>query len=338
MNYTAFDRFKDALKGRPRDRVPVLGGNSLWAATNFPEASYKEIASDPDLIVKSQLWAHDLIGIDALYPAPDALFIAEAFGCGIRFSETGPLVDPLTLSLDRRKDVESVVFPNPRASGRFPVVLEATRLLRKEAKGEIPLIGTFEGAFTNTCRIIEVEQILRMTYKKPQVLDELLDRMNAFLIDFAMAFVESGVNILFIPEPTASSSMISPMMFRRFVLPRLQNFTNQLDVPIVLHICGDTKPILKAMGESGAEILSLDQCMDLAESRAAVPAMSLGGNVDPVKSLLMGDTAEVEKDAHHCLRKAGTDRFILMPGCGIPPNAPTENLKAMVKAAEDFGL
>jgi uroporphyrinogen-III decarboxylase len=52
----------------------------------------------------------------------------------------------------------------------------------------------------------------------------------------------------------------------------------------------------------------------------------------------MGDTAEVEKDALHCLRKAGTDRFILMPGCGIPPNAPTENLKAMVKAAEDFGL
>jgi uroporphyrinogen decarboxylase len=78
--------------------------------------------------------------------------------------------------------------------------------------------------------------------------------------------------------------------------------------------------------------------MDLAESRAAVPAMSLGGNVDPVKSLLMGDKAEVEKDARHCLRKAGTDRFILMPGCGIPPNAPAENLKAMVKAAKDFGL
>lgn len=92
------------------------------------------------------------------------------------------------------------------------------------------------------------------------------------------------------------------------------------------------------MGESGAEILSLDQCMDLAESRAAVPTMSLGGNVDPVKSLLMGDTAEVEKDALHCLREAGTDRFILMPGCGIPPNAPTENLQAMVKAAEVFGL
>lgn len=336
--YSALDRFHDALKGRPRDRVPVFGGTSLWAATNFPEASYKEIASDPDLITKSQLWAHELIGIDALYPASDALFIAEAFGCKIRFSETGPLVEPLPLSIDHLKDVENVDFPNPRATGRFPVVLEAAQMLSHETKGEVPLIGSFEGAFTNTCRIIEVEQILRMTYKKPQVLDALLDRMNTFLIDFAMAFVESGINILFIPEPTASSSMISPKMFRRFVLPRLQSLIKRLDVPIILHICGDTKPILKAMEESGAEVLSLDQCMDLAESRAAVPSMILGGNVDPVKSLLMGDTAVVEEDARHCLRKAGTDRFILMPGCGIPPNAPIENLKAMVKAAKDYGL
>jgi MtaA/CmuA family methyltransferase len=338
VDYTALDRFKDALKGRPKDRVPVLGGTSLWAAANYPEASYKEIASDPDLIVKSQLWAHDLIGIDAFYAAPDALFIAEAFGCRIRFSETGPLVDPLPLSFDRQNDVQKVDFPNPRASGRFPVVLEAARLLSQEANGEIPLVGTFEGAFTNTCRIIEVEQILRMTHKNPWLLDELLDRMNRFLIDFAMAFVENGVNILFIPEPTASSTMISPKMFRRFALPRLQSFTKQLDVPIVLHICGDTKPILESMEESGADILSLDQCMDLAESRAAVPAVGLGGNVDPVGSLLMGDAACVEKDAVNCLRKAGTDRFILMPGCGIPPNAPKENLKTMVKVAEDFGL
>jgi uroporphyrinogen-III decarboxylase len=78
--------------------------------------------------------------------------------------------------------------------------------------------------------------------------------------------------------------------------------------------------------------------MDLSESRAIVPDKVLGGNVDPVKSLLLGDTEQVKKDALHCLREAGTDRFILMPGCAVPPHTPLENLRAMVRTAVDYGL
>ena len=78
--------------------------------------------------------------------------------------------------------------------------------------------------------------------------------------------------------------------------------------------------------------------MDLSECLVTVPDKVLAGNVDPIKSLLLGDTKQVKKDALNCLRKAGTDRFILMPGCGVPPNTPLENLKAMVEAAAEYGL
>ena len=338
MSYTDLNRFHDALNGQPRDRVPVFAGVSLWAATNFPEASFKKIALDPDLIVKAQLWARDLLGSDALYPLADPLFLPEAFGCEVRFSKTGPIVDPLPLSIENPEDIEKISFPDPRETGRFPVVLEAARQLSRKSGGEVPLIGTFEGPFTNVCRIIEVDHILRMTYKNPQILEILLDRMNGFLIEFGQAYIENGVNALFIAEPTASSTMISPRMFRKYVLPRLQRLTRGLDVPIILHICGDTGPILDAMGEAGAEILSLDQCMDLSKSKAIVPDKVLAGNVDPVKSLLLGDGEHVRKDALQCLQKTGTDRFILMPGCGVPPTASAENLKAMVRTAADYGL
>ena len=338
MTYTALERFHDALSGQPKDRVPVFIGVSLWAAANFPEAPFKTIASDPALIVKSQLWARQLIGGDSLYPSADPLFIAEGFGCEVRFLETGPLVDPLPMTISGVEDIEKIPFPNPRETGRFPVVIEAAKRLSEQSNGEVPLIGAFEGAFTQTCRIIEVEQILRMIYKNPQTLDILLDRMNDFLIDFGQVLIENGVNILFIPEPTASSTMIAPRMFRQLVLPRLQKLAGRLNVPVVLHICGDTKPILDAMGEAGAEIISLDQCMDLSESRTVVPDKVLGGNVDPIQSLLLGEAEKVTKDALNCLQKAGTERFILMPGCSVPPNSPVENLKAMVTAAIEYGL
>jgi len=338
MTYTDLDRFNDSLEGRPKDRVPVFAGFGLWAATNFPDASFKQIASDPDLIVKTLLWGRELIGVDGLYPSVDSLFIAEAFGCKVRFLETGPLVDPLPISIDGPEDIEKIDFPNPREAGRFPVIMEAARQIRDKTGGEVPLTGVFEGAFTQTCRIIEVEHILRMIYKRPQILEALLDRMNGFLIELGLALIENGVNVLTIPEPTASSAMIAPPMFRQYVLPRLKKFTNQMSVPVILHICGDTKPILGAMGEADAEILSLDQCMDLSEALATVPDKVLAGNVDPIKSLLLGDTDQVKDDALNCLKKAGTDHFILMPGCGVPPNTPLENLKAMVKAAADYGV
>lgn len=336
--YSSMQRFQDALTGRPRDRVPVFAGTSLWAASNFPEASFQEIASDPGLIVRAQLWAMELVRGDALYAGADALAIAEAFGCRVRFLETGPLVDPLPISIERLEDIGKLPSPDPAKTGRLPVLLEAARQLRERTRGEMPIIGLFEGAFTNTCRIIEAEHILRMLHKNPQILETLLDRVNEVLFGIGRALVDSGVNVLYIPEPTASSTMISPRMFSRYVLPRLQSLTARLSVPVILHICGDTGPILPSMAQSGAKVLSLDQCMDLSSARGAAPGAVLAGNVDPVKSLLMGDPEAVRGNALGCLQGAGTDRFILMPGCAVPPKSPVENLRAMVEAAAEFGL
>ena len=92
------------------------------------------------------------------------------------------------------------------------------------------------------------------------------------------------------------------------------------------------------MGKTGADVLSLDQCMELAASRKTFPDAVLGGNVDPVKSLLMGTRKQVEKDTLNCLRTAGTSRYILMSGCGVPPNTSVENLKTMVETGKAYGL
>jgi MtaA/CmuA family methyltransferase len=177
-----------------------------------------------------------------------------------------------------------------------------------------------------------------MVYKNRAILEALLDKVTAFLLEFAQALIENGANAIFLPEPTASASMISPSMFNQFVLPRLKKLTQDLTVPCILHICGDTSPTLKAMGESGAKVLSLDQCMDLSGSRAVVQDAVLGGNVDPINALLMGSKEQVVNDTLNCLRGAGTKRFVLMSGCGVPPNTSLENVKIMVETAKEYGL
>jgi uroporphyrinogen decarboxylase len=338
MNYSAMDRFNDALLGEPKDHVPLFPMIAGWAAVNFSDLPLAKLALDPKGIVDVQISAKESMGYDALWAYADPLYIPEAFGCRLRFLDTGPLADPISLTISSLKDIDGFPSPDPRGAGRLPLVLETVRRLSDYGGGDIPVLGLFEGPFTTTCRILEPELIMRMVYKNRAALKALLDKVTAFLLEFARALMENGANAIFLPEPTASASMISPSMFRQFVLPRLTKLTQNLKVPCILHICGDTSPTLRAMGESGAKVLSLDQCMDLAGARALVKDAVLGGNVDPINALLMGSQEQVVTDTLNCLHRAGTKRFVLMSGCGVPPNTPLENVKIMIKTAKEYGL
>jgi len=331
-------RFQDALRGTPNDRVPIIPMIGGWAAINFSDVPFSKHAQDAKRIVDAQIRAMETIGYDAFFAYADPLYIPEAFGCTVRYTDTGPLVDALPHIITCREDLEKIPIPDARRSRRLPVILEVVKELHGYGGGDIPVLGLFEGAFTSTTRILEAEHVMRMIFKNPALLESLLDRINAFLLEFGHALIENGANVLFIPEPSASASMISPAMFRRFVLPRLQFLASEFNVPCVLHICGDTSPTLQEMQETGFHLLSLDQCMDLSKSRDLVPEAVLGGNVDPINSLLMGTREQVVEDTLNCLRTGGINRFILMSGCGVPPGTSLENVRAMVKTAIDYGL
>jgi MtaA/CmuA family methyltransferase len=332
------DRFQDALRGRPRDRAPIFPLVAAWAAANFASASPESLAQNPELIFDAQVKAQEAVGHDALFAYGHSLFIPQAFGCTVRFPETGPLADPPGYAPASLEDVAKLPVPHPEQAEPLSLNLRLVRLLGEYSRGRIPVLGLFEGPFTTTTRIIEAEIILRMIVRNQAVLHALLDRVTQFLILYGKALVQRGANVLFVPEPSSSSSMISPKMFRDFVLPRLKMVTEALSVPVILHICGDTGPMLEAMGESGASVLSLDQCMNLTASRKRLDRSVLGGNVEPTNALLMGTEEDVVRDTRKCLAAAGTDRFVLMSGCGVPPGAPVDNMKAMVHTAIDYGL
>jgi len=338
MTYSALERFHDALKGEPQDRVPIFPMIAAWAAVNFSDSPPAQLAREPQRVVDAQIKAMESVGYDAFFGYADPLYIPQAFGCNVRFLETGPLSDPLPLAITRPEDLNKLPVPDPRKEERLAATLEIIRGLSAYGDGDIPVLGLFEGPITTTCRIFEAELIMRLIYKNPQVLEAILDRVTAFLIEFSRALIENGANVIFLPEPTASAAMISPAAFRKFVLPRLQKITAKLDVPCILHICGDTSPVLDSIGETGADVLSLDQCMNLDESRSRVPSAVLGGNVDPINSLLNGNREQIAADTLNCLRTAGTSRFILMSGCGLPPGTPVEKVAAMVKTAKAYGL
>ena len=106
-----------------------------------------------------------------------------------------------------------------------------------------------------------------------------------------------------------------------------------------LHICGKTTPILELMAGTGTKMLELDHLVDLAEAKQRVGnQVILMGNLNPTELLLTGSPADVEAAAKLCIETMGRDgRYILSSGCEVPPQAPLENIRAMVTAAEKYG-
>lgn len=338
MSYNSLIRFKDTLKGQPKDHAPVWPMMAGWVAANYASGSMSDLFQKPDLVVKAQIEAHRDLDWDVLFSYADPLYVPEAFGCRCRLLDTGPIVNSLDITLETRKDIDILPWPDPKTTGRLPAILEITRSLAEYARNRVPVAGLFEGPFTTTTRILEAERVMRMVLKQPALLQALLSRMTDFLIDFGQSLIENGAHAILMAEPSASASMISPKMFKRFVLPLIQKICTSLRAPIVLHICGKTTILLESMNETSAAVLSLDQCMDLDEARRLAPGAVLGGLVDPIGSLLMGSPQNVVEDTLHCLKTAGLERFILMSGCGAPPKTPLENMKAMVRTAKEYGL
>jgi len=82
------------------------------------------------------------------------------------------------------------------------------------------------------------------------------------------------------------------------------------------------------MARSGADIIDVDWMVPLDKAREfAGPDITLCGNFNPAGVLLEGSPEDVAEAARQCL-KAGGDKFILMPGCEVPPATPEQNIRA----------
>jgi uroporphyrinogen-III decarboxylase len=120
-------------------------------------------------------------------------------------------------------------------------------------------------------------------------------------------------------------------MYAELVLPlekKLIDAIHEAGGTVKLHICGNISNIVKFMPQSGADIIDVDSMVSLARARELVgPDVTLCGNFNPAGALLQGSPEDVAAEARECLGTA-TDRFILMPGCEVPPATPEENIRA----------
>jgi hypothetical protein len=176
---------------------------------------------------------------------------------------------------------------------------------------------------------------------EPDLAKRIMDVGLEISIEKAKALVRCGVDALYIGDASASASVISPRQFEEFCLPRFRGFCEDLrgrGVLIYLHICGNSRPLLEMMAETGADCIEpLDPLggVTVAEAKRRVGArVALMGGVNTL-TLLNGTPQAVREEALGCCRAGGTAGYILAAGDMVPDFTPEANLRALVQAAKD---
>ncbi len=271
---------------------------------------------------------------------PDMSFVlmdlsveASALGAAVRYPlhEIPTVEEPL---VRHPEDLLQFQALDILKDGRVHVFLETIRLLKRSV--DIPVCGYVIGPFSLTGLLMGATEAAMATLTEPDFLKDVLTFSTRTIQHYAKAQVEAGADVIAVLEPTAA--LLSPAAFDTFSAPYVTEIVTGVDVPCILHICGDASRLVPAMARTGAQGLSLDYQVDLLAAAEQVPEdVVLIGNLDPAGVVSRGSQDEVAAATEELIRRmAGRQNFVLSSGCDLPPETPLENIRTMVEVARTF--
>ena len=332
----AKERVMAVINHQKPDRMPCFGANSTVTYDQMDKvgAYWPDGHDKGEVMAKQALAAYKVLGFDAVRVPFCQTFEAVALGCKrkpgkIREIEGIPGIEhPPPYKID-----DTPVFPDDFLSrGFIPELIKAVKILKKEVGDEVAIVAGIIGPFTIAGSLLDSVPLLKATFKAPEKMRPFLEVGEKAGTALAKALIDAGADIISIEDMTASPELIAPKTYRDYELEYQRKQCDAIPVPKILHICGNVDPIIAWMGQTGAEILSLEPkaSAKLAREKCGAEAILMGG-VDTATTLFMKD-AETVKEG--CEESVADGIQILAPGCAVAPGTPTENLLAMVEIAK----
>lgn len=337
---TSRERVLSMFKGEKPDRTPVFSGmGNVTVHGIYPHGwRFAEIHTNAEKMARGAASTSQLFGFECAVAPFDMGVEAEALGCEINYytqSSQEILYPTIRQKLGTNVEELQVEIPTDlEKRGRVPLVLDAIRKLKAEVGATVPVGAWVLGPFTLAGQIVELDNLLKMSFKKTALVSALLDQLTGLLIPLAKLYRAAGADYITVREMGATSDVLSPRMFKTLILPPLQKIFAALEPPRVLHICGTTGAIFELMAEAGAEAISIDQKNDVADAVKRVgDKVLVFGNLDPYNVLVTG-TPDLVREKVKAILDAGVDA--VWPGCDIWPSAPVENMKALVETVREY--
>ena len=331
------ERVLNAILSREVDRIPVVSATCV-AAEDFMRASnawWPDAHRDPEKMAKLGSAAHRIAGLESVN-VPFCLTVEiEALGCQVSLHKRGEKLKwPSVISSPIEEPTDLEIPEDLAERGRIPAVLKAIRLLKEEIGEKASVVSYVTGPLTMAGYLVDHDQLLMMSLTDPKKTEAFLEMASRVAAHYGALLKEAGADVITVQEPSACCDVISPKMFDDLVKPSLRGLVAQLKPPRILHICGTVSPILRSMAECGAEALSADERVNVAEAKKALgPKPTIVGNIAPISVLFKGTPKDVERAVIEAI-EAGVD--MVAPGCDLWPYTPAKNVKTMVEVVKKY--
>src|SRR5229473_2286805 len=346
VSLTNRDRVVAAYKRSFADRVPVYPIVASFAGT-LDGLSIEEYCTSPTRAISAMMNYYERYQPDVVLAYNDLAKEAEAFGCGVKYSDyVVPSIE--THLLEDKASLAKLQMPDPYKTARLPGFLEQCEALVKAAP-PAAMGAVAVGPWTIAMLLRNPEMMLLDTFEDPQFIHDVMRVTTDFCKAWGDAIAKTKIGLSF-SEHTASISLVSPDNYREFIAPYHKELVDHFKakkVGLTTHICGTTYPIFEDIIGCGFTTVSFDldqqadpklhvdqltRFMEVAKGRAVAI-----GNVDATK-FEKTTKAEMEADVRRCIDTAAKrSGFILSTSCEIPPRSNPEIVKWFMDAAHDFG-
>ena len=299
------------------------------------KVSFLELCKNTDLAAEVSLQPYKVLGVDAVIFFSDILIPVEAMGVEVALTDKGPEIANPIRTLN---DVERLRIPDPADEVSFVGSIIAK--LRKDLQGQVPLIGFAGAPWTLASYMIEgggsksFAEIKALAYREPRTLHRLMDKLASTVSSYVLFQIESGAQVIQIFDTWAGE--LNRSDYEEFALPYTQKIFEAIGsrVPRILYLNG-CSAILESMARSGADVLSIDWRISIAEARRRTgDRVAFQGNLDPC--VLLGPKDRIVGRTTEILEQAGPTGHILNLGHGILPPTPVENARAFIEFGQGY--
>ncbi len=327
------------LKKPPRVPVTLIGGGA-WAVHSAGK-TFAAIKDDPNQIADVFISFSRRFGNDLLWSGSNFVnYPIHFLGCPLKddSSDSPGLQGTVIKSLD---EIGGLSIKGVLGNPTMQSILQSQKIVADSIGKETLIIPTQWGPLTMAARILGVEPLLMATIDDPEGVAKLIH----FATDLIWSIMEPLLAHEDIPganfsDPVASGDVISPSMFRRFAAPALKDLVERVKRKgklTMIHICGNSLPILRDILDIRPHCYSLESKVDLKIAREILGGkVCVAGNVSPTGAFSSGTPHEVIEEAKGCLAAWGDQGgYMLTLGCDFSKNVPLENLSALMSLKKE---
>lgn len=342
------DSYLRAMLRQPVERTPVWmmrqAGRYLpeYREIRAKAGNFMALCTNPELACEVTLQPLRRFELDAAILFSDILTIPDAMGLGLRFETgEGPVFDRPIKDMN---DIHSLPIPDPEQELRY--VMDAVRTIRRELKGEVPLIGFSGSPWTLATYMVEggssktFSKIKKMAFCDPEALHALLDKLADSVILYLNAQIAAGAQAVQIFDTWGG--VLTPRDYKEFSLIYMDKIVKGLTrendgraVPVTL-FTKNGGMWLEQIAETGCDCVGLDWTIDIGNAKARVGnKVALQGNMDP--SILHADSDRIRHEVQVILDSFGQGPgHIFNLGHGITPDVDPENAKVFIDAVHEL--